>query len=380
MTKKNVLVPIISGILLLAVLGLFGRQDGFWQQGIDTVLTAGFEKYSDDLTRLQEKGGIIADSVIGHLQIPVWSGSFSLLLCLLVWLSLSALFVLRPSLVLAGALVWIGGGLTVSVLLLFFRGILISPARLLLAAALLSISFMFLGRFKEAWDRLQQQQRLGNFQQKMLEALADTVETGDPAAAGHITRMQHYVRILSERLVRSGRYADILTPEYIRLLIHLTPLHDIGKAAVSQEILLKPGKLNDQEYEEMRRHVEYGETLLVFAEGSDEQKEFLGMAREIVGCHHERWDGSGYPKGLCGEEIPLAGRILAVADVYDALISKRCYKLAYSHEQSRAILMKGRGSWFDPAIADAFREVDEEMLRISQKHREGIESSEFIMQ
>jgi len=380
MAKKNVLVPILSGLLLLAALGLFGRQDGFWQQSVDTVLTAGFEKYSDDLARFQEEGGIIVDSVVGRLRIPAWSGSFSSLICLLVWLSLSALFVLRPSLVLAGALIWIGGGLTVSVLLLFLQGILVSPARLLLAAVLLCISFMSLGRFKDAWDRLQQQQRLGNFQQKMLEVLTDTLETGDPAAAGHISRMQHYVRILSERLVRSGLYIDILTPKYIRLLIHLTPLHDIGKAAISQEILLKPGKFNDQEFEEMKRHVEFGESLLVFAEGSDEQREFLKLAREIVGCHHERWDGSGYPKGLCGEEIPLAGRIMAVADVYDALISKRCYKLAYSHEQSRAILMKGRGSWFDPAIADAFREVDEEMLRISQKYREGIESSEFIMQ
>ena len=380
MAKKNVLVPILSGLLLLAALGLFGRQDGFWQQGVDTVLTAGFEKYFDDLARFQEKGGIIVDSAVGHLRIPAWSGSFLSLLCLLVWLSLSALFVLRPTFVLAGALIWIGGGLTVSVLLLFLQGILVSPARLLLAAVLLCISFMSLGRFKEAWDRLQQQQRLGNFQQKMLEALADTLETGDPEAAGHISRMQHYVRILSERLVRSGLYIDILTPEYIRLLIHLTPLHDIGKVAISQKILLKPGKLNEQEFEEMKRHVEFGESLLVFAEGSDEQREFLKLAREIVGCHHERWDGSGYPKGLCGEEIPLAGRILAVADVYDALISKRCYKSAYSHEQSRAILMKGRGSWFDPAIAEAFREVDEEMLRISQKHREGIENSEFIMQ
>lgn len=386
--RKSILVPLLSGLLLLAVTGLLGRQNGLWQQSVDTFLTAGFQKYSPDLDRYRITGGSMDGSAIadgtsaagGQWKVPVWADPLSMLLCLLVWLSLSTLFAVRPSLVLAGALIWVGGALTFSVLLLVFKGTLFSPARPLLAAVLLYFSFLFLGRFKDAWDRLQRQQRRGVFQQKMLESLADAVETRDPAAAGHIARMQHYVRILSGQLVRSGRYTDVLTPEYCRLLVHLTPLHDIGKAGIKDGILLKTGRLTDQEYEEMKRHVAYGEALLPLSGGEDEQGEFLGLAREIVACHHEKWDGSGYPKGLSGGEIPLAGRILAVADVYDALISKRCYKAAYSHEQSRAILMKGRGSAFDPVIADAFMAVDEEMLRISQKYREGTESSEFILQ
>ena len=355
--KKSVLIPLLSGLLLVAALGLLGRQDGLMQKAVDTFLVAG----SSHTT-------------------PTWAGSFSQLSCLFVWLSLSILFAFRPSLLFAGTLIWIGGVITASVLLLFLARTLVSPAQPLIAAILLFPFLVLLGRAKDAWDRVLWQQRRDGFQQKILEALACVLETRDPEGGGHIIRMQNYVRILSNRLVRSGRYTEILTPKYLRLLIHLTPLHDIGKAGIRDEILLKPGRLTEGEYEEIKRHVEYGEAILLSSPQNPEEGEFLDLARAIVATHHEKWDGSGYPKGLSGEEIPLAGRILAVADVYDALMSKRCYKAAYSHEQSRAILMKGSGSWFDPVIADAFKEIDEEMWRISQEHREGMDNSEFILQ
>ena len=380
--RKSLLVPLLSGLLLAASVGLLDRTEGLMQQKVNTFMTAGFKKYSVDLGRYQKNGvstavtvfpdgTTAADTSASFLKRPDWAGYFSLLLSLLVWLSLSALFILRPSRVLAGTLVWIGGLLTASILMLFLQGTLISPAGPLLAAVLLYFFLSLLGQGIDFWDRLLRQQRLDGFQQKMLASLADVVETRDPDAAGHIPRMQNYVRILCERLVRSGLYVEQLTPEYCGLLFQLTPLHDLGKAGIREEILLKPGRLTDLEFAEMKRHIEYGEAILPAIEQRDDAREFLDLAREIVTCHHEKWDGSGYPKGLAGEEIPLAGRILAVADVYDALISKRCYKAAYSHEQSRAILMKGRGSWFDPAIADAFREVEGEMWRISQKHQEG---------
>jgi adenylate cyclase len=187
--------------------------------------------------------------------------------------------------------------------------------------------------------------------------------------------MRNYVRALTDRLVGSGVYVDILTSEYRDLLVHLCPLHDIGKVAIKDAILLKPERLTGEEMAEMQRHVEYGENLLAAAMGPAEGM-FVELARDIIGCHHEKWDGSGYPRGIGGDEIPLAGRILAVADVYDALISKRCYKEPYSHEQSRAILMKGRGTWFDPAIADAFRDIEEEMWKISLTHSDTSDSSE----
>ncbi len=387
--KNSVLIPLLSGLLLVAAIGLLGRQDGLLQKSVDTFLTAGFQKYSVGHDLYQRRGSVMSDTAISggpaeagtgysSLKTPSWAGSFSLFLCVLVWLSLSALFTFRPSLVLAGTLTWIGGMLTASILLLFLEGTLVSPARPLIAAVLLFLFFFLLTRAKGIRDRMLRQKRRDGFQQKMLESLACVVETRDPAAGGHITRMQQYVRILAERLVHSGLYTETLTPEYRQLLVHLTPLHDIGKAGIRDEILLKPGRLTEGEYEEIKRHVEYGEAVLLGAARKEAEGKFLELARQIVATHHERWDGSGYPKGLSAEEIPLAGRILAVADVYDALISKRCYKAAYSHEQSRAILMKGRGSWFDPVIADAFKDINEEMWRISLDYRERSEISEFV--
>ncbi len=127
---------------------------------------------------------------------------------------------------------------------------------------------------------------------------------------------------------------------------------------------------------EIRRHVEYGENLLRGVDWSQNERDLVHLAQEIIAGHHERWDGSGYPRGLAGDEIPLAGRIVAVADVYDALISRRCYKAAYTREQSRAIIMKGRGTAFDPVLADAFLAVEEELWKISLTHSDTIDSSE----
>jgi adenylate cyclase len=306
---------------------------------------------------------------------PAWADRFTPILAFFIWLSLSGLFVLRSPLVLAGALTWSGALLTASMALLFAKGWYVSPALPLLSVVL---SYLFLAGLDQVWEWRRHaywQQRRDAFQQRILQGLATAVEIRDPDTGGHVVRMQHYVRALTRQLYRSGIYTDVLTPEYRELLVHLCPLHDIGKAAVSDAILLKPGRLSEEEHAEMKRHVDYGQALL-FAAAGKEEDEFFTLARDIVGSHHERWDGGGYPLGLRGEEIPLAGRIMAVADVYDALITKRCYKVAYSREQSRAILMKGRGTIFDPAIADAFREIEMEMWKISLTYSDTVDSSE----
>jgi HD-GYP domain-containing protein (c-di-GMP phosphodiesterase class II) len=384
--RRSLAVPFLSGLLLLLALANFGHQEGFVRKTADLVLLAGFQRYSPDALIGQGtetvppegagKGGVdVANTGTITPDAPAWAGQLSPTLAFFVWLSLSGLFILRSSLVLAGALTWCGALLTASMALLFVKGWYISPALPLLSVVL---SYLFLAGLDQVWERRRHARwlhRRNDFQQRILQGLATAVEIRDPDTGGHVVRMQNYVRALTRQLSRSGIYTDVLTPEYRELLVHLCPLHDIGKAAVSDAILLKPGRLSEEEHAEMKRHVDYGQALL-FAAAGKEEDEFFNLARDIVGSHHERWDGGGYPMGLRGEEIPLAGRIMAVADVYDALITKRCYKIAYSREQSRAILMKGRGTIFDPAIADAFREIEVEMWKISLTYSDTVDSSE----
>jgi len=156
----------------------------------------------------------------------------------------------------------------------------------------------------------------------------------------------------------------------VRLVYQTSPLHDIGKVGVPDSVLLKPGKLSKEEFEIMKRHVDLGAETLQAALDRYPHARFLIVAREIAMYHHERWDGRGYPQGLAGENIPLAARILALADVYDALTSKRAYKDAFSHEVSRDIIIKDSGKHFDPAIVDAFLRIEDEFIRIREQFSE----------
>lgn len=171
----------------------------------------------------------------------------------------------------------------------------------------------------------------------------------------HILRTAHFVRILAEQLKDTLRFRDILTPDYIQLLFKSAPLHDIGKTVVPDSILLKPGKLTDEEFEEIKKHTNYGRDAILSAERQlNVSAPFLEMVREIAGSHHEQWDGTGYPQGLAGKEIPIPARLMGVADVYDALVTYRIYKPAFSHEIAVEIIKGGHGSQFDPDVVDAF--------------------------
>ncbi len=151
----------------------------------------------------------------------------------------------------------------------------------------------------------------------------------------------------------------------MELLYKSTPLHDIGKVGVPDTILLKPGKLTDEEFEEMKKHTIYGEKALLTAERELGSNSFLHLARQIAIAHHERWNGTGYPAGLKGENIPLCGRIVALADVYDALVSKRIYKPPFPHKKAVSIILENRGTQFDPHVVDAFMERETEFLEIA---------------
>ena len=195
--------------------------------------------------------------------------------------------------------------------------------------------------------------------------LASLAETRDNETGAHILRTQRYVKALAEQLRTHPRFAATLDDETIDLLYKSAPLHDIGKVGIPDAILLKPGKLTDEEFAIMRGHAKIGADALVIAERSLGENSFLRIAREIALTHHEKWDGRGYPAGLRGAEIPVSGRLMAVADVYDALISKRVYKPAFSHEKAMAIIREGRGSHFDPDVVDAMNAIEATFQKIA---------------
>jgi putative two-component system response regulator len=206
-------------------------------------------------------------------------------------------------------------------------------------------------------------------QDVIITALCALAEIRDNETGNHIRRTQKYVQSLAKRLSAHPRFIKELSDETIELLFKTAPLHDIGKVGIPDAILLKPGKLTADEWGIMKRHTEYGRDAIAQAEGTIGQStSFLRYARNIAYSHHEKWDGSGYPQGLSGEAIPLPARLMAVADVYDALISVRVYKPAYSHEQAVSMIIDGRGTHFDPDIADALLDVQGEFKSIAMRY------------
>ena len=200
-------------------------------------------------------------------------------------------------------------------------------------------------------------------------AMASLAETRDSDTGNHIRRTQHYVKVLAQHLRKHPRFASVLDDDrYIALLFKSAPLHDIGKVGIPDRILLKPGKLTFEEFEIMKTHTTLGRDAIQSAEEHLGMKvEFLNLAKEIAYGHQEKWDGSGYPQGAAGEAIPVGARLMAVADVYDALISRRVYKEGMPHDKAAAIIVQGRGQHFDPDIVDAFVAVQDQFQAIAQR-------------
>ncbi|MFB0825835.1 HD-GYP domain-containing protein [Chromobacterium violaceum] len=198
-------------------------------------------------------------------------------------------------------------------------------------------------------------------------ALASLAETRDHETGNHLRRTQNYVRALALELRNHPNYRPQLSDETVQLLYKSAPLHDIGKVGIPDHILLKPGPLTPEEFEVMKTHTVLGRDTIASAERMlDAPSSFLRLAREIAYCHQEKWDGSGYPQGLAGEAIPLSARLMAVADVYDALISRRVYKPPFSHEKAVGIIRDDSGRHFDPAVVKAFLQVAEQFREIAR--------------
>jgi putative two-component system response regulator len=196
--------------------------------------------------------------------------------------------------------------------------------------------------------------------------LAKLAESRSAETGAHLERMREYCRVLAERLASHPKFRDQIDADYINLIYRTSPLHDIGKVGIPDSVLLKAGPLTDAEFQTMKVHVRLGAETLEAAAEVQPDAEFLRMAREIVWTHHERYDGSGYPQGLIAEQIPLCGRIVALADVYDALTARRVYQNTLVHDLAKSIIVQSRGIHFDPDVVDAFLEAEADFMNIQQ--------------
>ena len=204
----------------------------------------------------------------------------------------------------------------------------------------------------------------------MIESLATLAEYRDPETGEHIKRTQNYVKALAQHLMKEGLFKKELTERNIELIYLSVPLHDIGKVGIPDDVLLKPGKLTPDEFELMKTHTIIGHEALLRTGSKIKDNAFLKYADDVAYTHQEKFDGSGYPRGLKGTEIPLIGRLMAVADVYDALISKRVYKEAYSHEKAVGIIKASNGSHFDPILVNAFLEIQHTFKNIALTYQD----------
>lgn len=209
-----------------------------------------------------------------------------------------------------------------------------------------------------------QTRKMLKLQEKIVDGLATLIECRDGSTGTHVLNTRRYVAMISEKLLERGIYPEEITPEFVKFLCEAAPLHDVGKIVVSDVILNKPAKFTEAEFNIMKRHASEGGKIVREIFGDEADPEFVKVAIDAIKYHHEKWDGSGYPEGLKGQEIPMAARIMAVADVFDALVSERVYKDAMPVEEAFDIIVTSSGSHFDPRIVSAFVDMREEITRI----------------
>ncbi len=220
-----------------------------------------------------------------------------------------------------------------------------------------------------------------NAREATILGLAKLAEYRDTDTGNHLERIREYTREIASELAKLSKYKSYITTDYIEDLYLSSVLHDIGKVGVPDAILLKPGRLDPEEFEIIKRHTTYGGDILKMVESKVEGQSFVTLGKEIAYSHHEKWDGTGYPKGLKGENIPLSTRIVSLADVYDALTSKRNYKKAFSHEETKSIIIEEKGRHFDPEVVDAFMRIQDRIEHIRsrlQSRRSGVKAADLV--
>lgn len=237
-----------------------------------------------------------------------------------------------------------------------------------------------LKRYRDHLEELviQRTEEVIHLQDALIGSMGSLAEYRDPETGGHIKRTQHYVKLLADAMQKHPGYEGFLNPKTIDILYKVAPLHDIGKVGVPDNILLKPNRLTHSEFTEMKKHVHYGTAVIKDIEYNVGRDPLSEIAMQIIEGHHEKWDGSGYPRGLRGNNIPIPGRLMALADVYDALISKRVYKPPIPHHEAVKIIRRGRGSHFDPDVTDAFLEREDQVRQIALEYADFSEEREML--
>ena len=325
----------------------------------------------------------VADNLLtgDFIAVPSWANALTLLLVVFlgVLLSLFVAFGGAASGFIGMLLFTAGTG--VATQQVFFRmGLFAGPA---FPMASVVCNYIFLTVLKY---RLEEKRILSGMQELLLtqditiESLANLAEYRDPETGGHIKRTRRYVKLLAEHLKQHDKYKHFFNDETIDLLYRSAPLHDIGKVGIRDHILLKPSRLSGKEFEVMKTHTIIGRDVIESAVYKLGKKSFLALAAEMAYSHQEKWDGTGYPQGLKGDAIPISGRLMAIADVYDALISKRVYKRPAPHTMAVNIIKKNRGTHFDPDMVDAFLDIHEKFRDIARKFADSPEEFQGLTQ
>ena len=248
-------------------------------------------------------------------------------------------------------------------------GVYISIGYIIIPVSIIFLFFTLSMAFYSFWEKRSFLKELEEAHSSAIDSMITVVEGKDRETGGHILRTREYVRILAQYLRKKGIYD--FSPTFIKILCQAVPLHDIGKVAIPDNILNKNGSFDEKEWEIMKKHVIYGKEIIQKAEMRSSGKNlFLNAAINIAYTHHERWDGSGYPQGLKGDEIPIEGRLMAIADVYDALTSKRAYKEKFSYEKAENMIISESGTHFDPTLIKAFIDLKSEFRKIAQKYED----------
>ncbi len=296
----------------------------------------------------------------GAIARPPWAPLASLVVAVAAAFVVAALFAFVGAVpkVVVGSVATAAVAALASVPPFAAQGAFVGPAAPLATVALSFVLFSVARFAIEKRRAARWLRQLQNARQVTIESMASVAETRDPETGAHIKRTQHYVKAIALEMRRAGLHVETLNDDYVELLFLSAPLHDIGKVGVPDHILLKPGRLTPDEFEIMKQHAEFGRRIILSSAKHIDGDNFLVIAAEIAATHHERWDGGGYPLGLAGDAIPLSGRIMACADIYDALISRRCYKEPFSHALATSMMREARGTIFDPAVLDAFFRIE----------------------
>ncbi|MCF8092822.1 MAG: HD domain-containing protein, partial [Desulfotignum sp.] len=321
-----------------------------------------------------EISAVLVDNILNNALIilPAWSPALKMSMCIFTGLFMVLLFYrsANPGLLFSSSLAWTAALVAASLFFHWNLSVFVSPAAPVFTVLVL---FFLLLLFRYAMEKRAAfvwYQRLSSAQQLTMEAMVSMVETRDPETGEHIVRTQHYARAIAEHLRNMGFFKDILTEDFIKNLYLSVPLHDIGKVGTPDRILLKPDRLTDEEFVIMKMHAQHGCNIITRAAKKHKGSNYLALGSQIAGTHHEKWNGQGYPLGLSGTQIPLAGRIMAIADVYDALISRRCYKPPFSHEKAMAIILEEKGKLFDPLIVDTFVQIEDQIIQIANEFQD----------